>query len=351
MRRKAWILDVGHGSSTTVEEPNGVSIIDGGQGDTLPGFLLDRGIYQIDTIIVTHADADYFGGISLLLSTAEFQVGQVFVNPDRRKTNLWEDFVSVMMSAKQRGTRFNLELTNFNPGHLSLDGVRLEVLAPSQEFAIKTADGRAPNGRQFNANAMSAVVRVWVGNAPRLLITGDIDQTGLNNLLENNTDIAADVLLFPHHGGLPRGSSPEDFVESLVGAVSARLVVFSIGRGRYGMPRPEIVSAVLSSTQDTHIACTQLSAHCAAELPDRASDLHDVFSKGAATAACCAGTIEVSLEPDESYVPARGAHLEFIRQNAPTALCRRLNVNYTRDNCSAMTMKPMRVCLLRGNRR
>ena len=214
-------------------------------------------------------------------------------------------------------------MTNVNPGHLSLDGVGLEVLAPSQEFAIKTADGRAPDGRQFNANAMSAVVRVWAGNAPRLLITGDIDQTGLNNLLENNTDIAADVLLFPHHGGLPSGSSPEDFVESLVGAVSAQLVVFSIGRGRYGMPRPEIVSAVLRSTQGTHIACTQLSEHCAAELPNSASDLHDVFSKGAATAACCAGTIEISLEPEISYVPARGAHLEFIRQNAPTALCRR----------------------------
>ena len=111
-----------------------------------------------------------------------------------------------------------------------------------------------------------------------------------------------------------------DFAESLVGAVSAQLVVFSIGRGRYGTPRPEIVAAVLRSTQGAHIACTQLSEHCAAELPNSASDLHDVSSRGAATATCCAGTIEISLEPDESYVPDRGAHLEFIRQNAPTAL-------------------------------
>ena len=273
-------------------------IIDGGQGETLSTFLLDRGICQIDTIIVTHADADHIGGISLLLSNDKFQVGRVFVNPDIRKTRLWDDFVSVMMSATQRGTKINLELTNVNPGQLSLDGVRLEVLAPAQDLAVRTADGLAPSGRRLTANAMSAVVRVWAGDTPRLLIAGDIDQIGLDNLLENNTDITSDVLLFPHHGGLPRGSSPEDFVESLVGAVSARLVVFSIGRGRYGTPRPEIVSAVLRSTQATHIACTQLSEHCAAELPDSASDLHDVFSKGAATAACCAGTIEISLEPD-----------------------------------------------------
>ena len=323
MTRKAWILDVGHGSSTVVEEPNGILVIDGGQGDTLARFLIDRGIRRVDTVIVSHADADHFGGISLLLSTAEFQVGQVFVNPDIRETRLWEDFVSVMRAAKQRGTKFNLELTNVNPGHLSLDGVGLEILAPSQDIAIKTADGLAPDGEQLTPNAMSAVVRLWAGDMPRLLIAGDIDQVGLDNLLESNTDVTADVLLFPHHGGLPGRSSPSEFTESLVAAVSAQLVVFSIGRGRYGTPRPEIVAAVLRNNQDAHIACTQLSEHCAAELSNGASDIHHVSSRGAATAACCAGTIEISLEPDKSYTPARGAHLEFIRQNAPTALCRR----------------------------
>ena len=323
MTRKAWILDVGHGSSTVVEEPNGILVIDGGRGDTLARFLIDRGIRRVDTVIVSHADADHFGGISLLLSTAEFQVGRVFVNPDIRETRLWADFVSVMRAAKQRGTKFNLELTNVNPGYLSLDGVGLEILAPSQDIAIKTADGLAPDGEQLTPNAVSAVVRLWAGDMPRLLIAGDIDQVGLDNLLESNTDVTADVLLFPHHGGLPGRFSPSEFTESLVAAVSAQLVVFSIGRGRYGTPRPEIVAAVLRNNQDAHIACTQLSEHCAAELPNGSSDIHHVSSRGAATAACCAGTIEISLEPDKSYTPARGAHLEFIRQNAPTALCRR----------------------------
>ena len=306
-----------------VEEPNGIFVIDGGQGATLPRFLISRGIRQVDTVIISHADADHFGGISLMLSTADFKVGQVFVNPDIRETRLWADFVSVMRSAKQRGTKFNLELSNVNPGLLSLEGVQFEVLAPSQDIAIRTADGRAPGGEQLTPNAMSAVVRVWAGDIPRLLIASDIDQVGLDNLLANNSDITADVLLFPHHGGQSGRSSPEDFAESLMGAVSAQLVVFSIGRGRYGTPRPEIVSAVLRSTKVVHIACTQLSEHCAAELPNSASDLHDASSRGAATAACCAGTIEISLEPDKSYVPARDAHLEFIRRNAPTALCRR----------------------------
>ena len=81
-QRRAWILDVGHGSSTVVEEPDHVSIIDGGKRDTLIRFLSDRGIRRIDTVIVSHVDADHLGGISLLLGSSEFQVGEVFVNPD-----------------------------------------------------------------------------------------------------------------------------------------------------------------------------------------------------------------------------------------------------------------------------
>jgi len=304
-----------------VEQPGHVSVIDGGQGDTLLRFLTDRGFNQVDTIIVSHADADHFGGVSLLLSDPEYYVGQVFINPDARETPLWADFVSVMISAKQRGTQFRLELNSVIPGELSSGGIRLEVLAPSQELAVRTPDGRTPNGVRLTPNAMSAVVRVWAGDSPRILIAGDIDQVGFDNLLESTSDIRADVLVFPHHGGLPGNASPETFAEPLARAVGARLVVFSIGRGRYQTPRPEIVGAVLRSAKGAHIACTQLSKRCAANLPSIGTDLHIESSRGAAERACCAGTIEVSLEPGVSYIPSREQHLAFIQENAPTALC------------------------------
>ena len=321
--RRAWILDVGHGSSTVVEEPGHVSVIDGGQGDTLLRFLSDRGINRVDTIIVSHADADHLGGVSLLLSAREFEVGRVFVNPDSRQTDLWKDFRVVMTDARARGAEFSLELNSVHPGHVSSGGSRLEVLAPSQELAVATATGRAPDGRRLTPNAMSAVVRVWAGDSPRILVAGDIDQVGLDSLIEGSPDIRADVLVFPHHGGLPGGSDPDAFAESLARAVGAHLVIFSIGRGRYRTPRPEIVAAVLRGMEGAHIACTQLSEHCAADLPTVGSDLHVAVSRGAADRACCAGTIEISLDRDGAYLPARTAHIEFIRKNAPTALCQR----------------------------
>ena len=57
----------------------------------------------MENVIVSHADADHFGGISLLLSDASFQVDKVYLNPDSRDTVLWNDFVSVMVDAKTVG--------------------------------------------------------------------------------------------------------------------------------------------------------------------------------------------------------------------------------------------------------
>ena len=304
-------------------------MIDGGPGDTLLNFLSHRGIRRIDSVLVSHADADHFGGISLLLSDPRYRVGHVYLNPDSRRTVLWDDFVSVMRAAQQRGTRFSLELSSGNPGQLSVGASRLEVLAPSQQFAVRTTSGQTPGGQRLTPNAMSAVVRVWTGDSPRLLIAGDIDKVGLDQLVAHAEDARAEVLVFPHHGGLPRRADPRDFAESLMRLVGAHLVVFSIGRARYRTPDPNIVSAILDAVPDVHIACTQLSRHCASERPQERSSLHAGISRGAEARACCAGTMEVTLEPENGYWPTRQAHLDFIRLNAPTALCRRSRVPTT----------------------
>ena len=320
-QHRAWILDVGHGNSTVVEASGHVSIVDGGAEDTLSKFLFERSISHIDTIIVSHADADHFAGISLILSDVDIQVEKVYVNPDSRETDLWEDFIAVMRDAKSRGTEFNLELTSAKPGEVASDGIRLEVIAPSQELAYRTSNGRHADGRRLNPNGMSAVVRVWAGNSPRILLAGDIDQVGLDSLIQENPDITADVLVFPHHGGSTGGSNLQAFTNSLIEAVNPQLVIFSIGRGRYKTPRREIISAIIGSNENVHIACTQLSEHCASQLPVSPSDFHTSTSRGRSKSACCAGTLEISLENEITYSPSRNVHREFINKNAPKALC------------------------------
>ena len=325
---KAWILDVGHGNATVIEDTDAVFVIDGGGDDTLVQFLSDKGIAHIDNVIVSHADADHFGGISLLLSDDTFEVANVYLNEDPRNTRLWNDFVSVMMDAKQRGTHFNLELNNANPGELGQGSIRLEVQAPSQELMYKTVAGRDSAGNQLTANSMSAVVRVWSDDSPRILLPADIDHQGLEYLLDDATDLQADVLVYPHHGGSARTADEGKFAQRLIEAVpSAQLVVFSISRsGPYRNPIPEHVRTVRQLLPKSHIACTQLSVHCSDELPSANSPLHHGIGKGIATYSCCAGTIEVSLS-GIAHKPDPLTHQEFIAHYAPKALCKSLTEN------------------------
>lgn len=319
---RAWIVDVGHGNATVIEDADHVAVIDGGRGDTLVHFLDHRGIADIDTVIVSHVDADHFGGVSILLSDPRFRVDRVYVNQDPRDTDLWLDFVSVMRDARKRGTTFHLELTCVNPGNVIVGATHLEVLAPSQELVYRTPQAGTFQGRRVSANTMSAVVRVSGGQAPKVLLPGDIDQVGLDELLRGCDDLTADILVFPHHGGRPGNSDPTAFTASLAKAVDPKLVVFSISRGRQQSPRSDVVAAVLNNVDQVHVACTQLSRQCATDVPTVRSNLHMGIARGASQNSCCAGTLSISLDKSNAYSPSLSAHSGFIDEHAPFALCR-----------------------------
>ena len=317
---------MGHGNSAVVDGGGAISVIDGGNGDTLVRFLAQQGIRRVDTVIVSHADADHFGGISLLLSDPNFDVGHVYINPDSRETALWDDFLCVMEDAQGRGVKFSLELNDANPGLLLCGETRLEVLWPSQSLAYRTTRGRDRQGRRLSPNAMSAVVRIWAADVPRLLLTGDIDELGYLELIGRKQKISAETLVFPHHGGRPGAGDPAKFATWLFGSIGAQLVIFSFGRGQYRNPRPEIVEAILRSDPRAHIACTQLSDRCADKTPEGDRMARPNVGRGSTKNASCAGTIEISLANELTYSPTRLAHQEFVECFAPTALCRRYRI-------------------------
>ena len=237
--RNVWMVDVGHGNCTVVEHSGSVAIVDGGRSDTLLRFLLGREMRVVDTIYVSHADADHFGGVSAVLANREICVKRVFIAPDCRETDLWLDFVSVMIDAKLRsGTEFVLEMNDTTPGETKLGDIILEVVAPSQEDAIRTSRGLDSCGRRLNPNSSSGVVRILASGSSRVLLAGDIDEIGFDNIAKRGRDIGAEILVFPHHGGRPGRSDPEEFAESLVAAVDPDVVVFSIGRNNRRTPSP-----------------------------------------------------------------------------------------------------------------
>lgn len=319
------VLDVGHGNCAVLHDERGTVIVDAGQGDTLLEFLEHRGITEIDAILVSHADADHIGGVLALLSQRDIAVRSVFLNTETlRRTALWQAFRVALADARTRQTTsVRIELTTESTAQLDRGDVRLEILAPTPEVAASGASGQDLSGRSLTANAMSAVVRVVCNELPEVLLPGDLDVIGLENLLAEHPEPRARVLVFPHHGGRAGRGDTFAFAWRLCRAVQPDVVVFSIGRGKHGTPQPEVIQGVRAGAPAAHIACTQLSERCAAVLPAHPpGHVGDRPARGRAANACCVGTLEVLLgSTDTVCTPALIAHRAFVEREAQSALC------------------------------
>ncbi len=322
------ILDVGHGQSVVLQDARGTVIFDAGSGSTLLEFLHDSAITEIDAVIISHADADHLSGLLSLLTSATVQVRQVFLNSDATKdSDIWEDLRYAISDATTRastnvtvGVTTTTRAQEFERGDLEI-----EILYPAPALAMAGPGGSDLKGRKLTSNSMSIVTRVSYQSIPRLLLTGDIDAVGLENLLESLPSPRSDVLVFPHHGGRPSRADPAKFASTLGQAVQPNVVVFSIGRGKYQTPRPEIVEGIRRTLPEVTIACTQLSAHCAASVPsDPPNHLASIVARGRMHRSCCAGSIRLILESSSiRHLPSLESHQDFVAANAPSALCRR----------------------------
>lgn len=180
----------------------------------------------------------------------EITVEQVLVNPDPKRTRTWESVRYALGEARRRrATRLFTELhadVDLTRAHREF---RIEVLAPQPEEVLAAVGGTDPEGRTLSSNSLSAVVRIWRGDDPILLIAADVDEAGLETLLRDERDVRARMLLFPHHGGYPgpgrHGDAARAFAERLTAAVQPEIIAFSLGRGGpHRNPRPETVEGV-----------------------------------------------------------------------------------------------------------
>lgn len=322
------ILDVGHGNSAVLRDDDGTVVIDGGRRQTLLQFLKNCKITEIDVVLVSHADADHIGGIIEVLLDPSIHIRKLYVNPDpMRRKGTWDDFKSaVAKSLASDNIDINTQLTTRCSDELRRADVRIEVLSPSPVTALGGVGGQDLDGAKIIANSMSAVIRISVGVKSRVLLASDIDARALEDMVGRKVQLAAQVMVYPHHGGLAGQADISKFVTRLCQLVEPSLVVFSVGRGEFENPRPKVVAAVLDALPNVHIACTQLSKACAADLPSFAPDHVDGrTARGAASNQCCAGTLEITL--DESCLgwrPIADEHLAFVATVAPNALCRRV---------------------------
>jgi competence protein ComEC len=189
-------LSVDHGLATMIELPSrAVMLYDAGRlsspesaTEAVSGALWSRGLTHIDAVVLSHADADHYNALPGLLE--RFSVGVVYVSPvmfDKERAG-----IRMLKAAIERA---GVPIREIHAGDClpGGDGCRLFVLHPPEQGMLLATD-----------NANSIVLDVEY-RAKRILLTGDLEPPGLNEVVAEEK-LHCDVLLAPHHGS--RQSDP-----------------------------------------------------------------------------------------------------------------------------------------------
>jgi len=185
-------------------------------GEALPFY--DR---KIDYLLVSHPDADHYGGCPEVLK--RYEVGTILTNGDNKTDDpYWPAWEKYSKSAKEYRV----------------------IKAPSEEdiagthFEFFNPDSSLPLGAKYKSgNNLSTVFRLSVGNK-KYLFTGDMESPVELSLLStycsstpvNCPVLKSDYLKIGHHGS--DTSSDEKFLE----AVSPQVAIISVGKNSYGHP-------------------------------------------------------------------------------------------------------------------
>ena len=170
---------------------------------------------RIDLIVLTHPQADHFGGLAAVLG--EYEVGSVMTNgvaPDSDAYGEWRsalDEANVAQLIASRGQSIDLG-----------DGAALTVIGPV-----------AIDGDEINDT--SIVLRLTHGDTS-FLLTGDITADAEQDLLRAGTDLESDVLKVAHHGS--RTSTSPAFLARTAPTID----VISVGAtNSFGHPTADVL--------------------------------------------------------------------------------------------------------------
>ncbi|HEX8323685.1 MAG TPA: ComEC/Rec2 family competence protein [Tepidisphaeraceae bacterium] len=210
------LLSVGAGQCVVIEPPGGrTTLIDAGSLSLadpvrrcVGPFLRARGITNIDTVFVTHADTDHYGAVGDLVdayAVREVLAAEPFEAAVARNF-VGQAFLKTLRDANRPPRR----------------------IAPGQAIPLgtdTTVDVLWPpaDRRGLSTNDQSLVLRLTHAGR-RVLFTGDIQAVAMTELLETPDVLKADVLIAPHHG------SSESTTARFLKAVGADVVLSSNDR-------------------------------------------------------------------------------------------------------------------------
>lgn len=196
--RRALFIDGGYAGDS----------FDAGQTTLLP-FVLWQGISSLEGIVITHPEMDHMGGFLTLLGN--IPVRRVWWNPIQTSS---AHLKGILDRAKEQGAEI-LNADRVVPP-LRWGQAEMRFLNPP---ASMSAHSKVPQ----RLNDLSVVARLEYGEIS-FLFTGDLEQSGEEELLASGLPLQATVLKVGHHGSCTSTSA------RFLDAVQPRIAVISNAR-------------------------------------------------------------------------------------------------------------------------
>lgn len=246
---------MGHGCGIAVLTPTGRCLVydagrlgaPGAARRALAGVLWSAGLSRIDTLVISHADADHFNAVPELLE--RFAVGRIVV-PAAFLASPAPGVADVLKRAAAAGVPVQAAVAGDS---FAIDAhCRARVLHPS---GVAMGHEVKPAADQRAADNQSSLVLSVEAAGRSLLLTGDLEGDALAEFVAGGTE-ACDVLVAPHHGTLT--SLPPDIARStrpeLVLVSGAGGPAWLEVRDAYGAAIPAGVGAVLKTGGEGAVA-------------------------------------------------------------------------------------------------
>jgi competence protein ComEC len=220
---EVYFLDVGQGDSILVKFPGNVKILtDAGYGSRVVGEL--EGVMDdkyVDLAVITHPQADHFGGFNYLLDRYKF--GAFVVTGRGSESEEWEELVEKIDEKE-------IPVLILSAGdRISQAGNTVEFLSPTPAIV---------QSEELNDTSFVNLVDF---EKFKMLLTGDTGFSIENFLMKNFSDISVDVLKVGHHGS--KYSTSVEFLER----ANPLVAVIGVGKNRFGHPTAEVLERLQGS--------------------------------------------------------------------------------------------------------
>ena len=232
---KVTMLDVGQGDCIFMKGPRGYTyLVDGGSSDVdelakyrIEPFLKSQGVGVLDYVFVSHGDSDHYSGIEEMLDRqmTGVRIKQLVLPANYKqdkallelaKMAMQKDVGVAIIKANQKLTEGDLEIACIQPEEKNvLEGTR--------------------ESKMLEGNAGSMVLDMTFQEFD-MLLTGDVEGEGEEQLMGNLSKKTYDILKVAHHGS--KYSTTREFLE----VARPKIAWISAGKqNSYGHPHAEVL--------------------------------------------------------------------------------------------------------------